>query len=83
MGNIRSLPLFYQDKPIGVLSHEKEAYCFKYYHASIQTGFAISRHIPFTGDASSGAVMNFLMNLFPEGGAFDNKGTLLFCLVSS
>jgi len=71
MSSIRSLPLFFQGKRVGVLSHEKEAYHFQYDDDWIQTGFTLSFHIPFITKASSDAIVNFLLNLFPEGEAFD------------
>ena len=71
VSNIRALPLFFQGKRVGMLSHEKEAYRFKYNDEWIQTGFTLSPHIPFIGDASSDVIVNFLLNLFPEGEAFD------------
>ena len=71
MANIRSLSLFFQDKLVGILSHEKESYRFQYDDDWIQTGFTLSSHIPFVGDVSSDVIVNFLLNLFPEGDAFD------------
>lgn len=71
MSSIRSLPLFFQGKFVGTLRQEKEVYSFQYDNNWIQTGFSISPHIPFSGDTSSGAIVNFLLNLFPEGEAFD------------
>ena len=71
MSSPQDLPLFFQGKRVGMLSHQKEAYHFQYDEYWIQTGFAISSHIPFTGEVSSDAIVNFLLNLFPEGEAFD------------
>lgn len=71
MSNSRSLPLFFQDTVVGILSHQKEQYKFEYDDNWIRTGFAISPHISFSGEASSDAIVNFLLNLFPEGEAFD------------
>jgi len=66
------IQLYAKDQKVGTLIFEQPRVCqFKYDSLWLQEGYPISPHIPLNGNFNSNNLINFIRNLFPEGGAFD------------
>lgn len=66
------LVLWVKNKRVGTITFEQPRQCSFIYDSDwVQNGFAISPSIPLSTQIDSSAVINFIRNLFPEGGAFD------------
>lgn len=66
------LVIWATNKKVGTLTFEQPRKCSFTYDASWkQNGFPLSPCIPLSGTFHSTELINFIRNLFPEGGAFD------------
>lgn len=64
--------IYAKETLVGTLVFESANNCrFTYDEQWRLEGYPISPHIPLSGDIHSGAVLNFIRNLFPEGNALD------------
>jgi len=65
-----------QNKLVGyILLDENDNYHFEYCKDWIESGFAISPHLPFNKEYSSATVKRFLENLIPEGEGLEDIAT--------
>ncbi len=67
---IWTLPVYVHKSLVGTLRFDGD-YRFSYDNEWLLRGFPISPNIPFSGEASSDTIVNFIVNFFPEGDAFD------------
>lgn len=67
-----AIKVFAKDMHVGDLTFVEPKVChFQYTPFWITNGYPISPYLPLEGEINSASVINFLRNLFPEGGAFE------------
>ncbi|EMR12502.1 hypothetical protein MPL1_09957 [Methylophaga lonarensis MPL] len=66
-----SLPITFNDEPVGTIGVRDHEFFVEYDERWLQTGFALSPHIPLDGSARPLSIEYFLSNLFPEGDQLD------------
>ncbi|WP_430009217.1 HipA domain-containing protein [Methylophaga lonarensis] len=66
-----SLPITFNDEPVGTIGVRDDEFFVEYDERWLQTGFALSPHIPLDGSARPLSIEYFLSNLFPEGDQLD------------
>ena len=64
-----NLDVYCCDSKVGRISYQEESekFTLRYDPLWIEHGFALSPHLPKTGEVDSKAIRNFIDNLLPEG----------------
>lgn len=70
-GSEHQLNVFLGSQVIAILSLQADKLHFEYTPLWIKTGYALSPHLPLSGEISSHTIERYLRNLFPEGTVFD------------
>lgn len=66
------IKVYAKNHQVGSLIFEQPRFCqLRYSQHWLETGYAISPHLPLSGQFNSQTTENFIRNLFPEGAAFD------------